>query len=90
MATGRASLLLALACCCLLLTRTTAQQAAGKCKIDDLEAAAWQAADQVAKGAAPDLAPLVVDLITPLWTSKCQLMPEKAEVQVVEACQSKM
>lgn len=71
----------------LLLSRASA---ASECKIEELQADAWQAAEQVATGTAPDLAPLVVKLLTPLWNSECQLMPEKAEVQVVDACQSKV
>lgn len=76
--------------CALALLLLARKTSASECKIEELQADAWQAADQVATGAAPDLAPLVIKLLTPLWKSECQLMPDKAEVQVVDACQSKV
>lgn len=85
---ARTALLLTLVL--LLLTGKTAGQQAGSCKIEEVEAGAWQEAKEVARGAAPALTALVVDLIQPLWSSDCKLMPDKAEVQIADACQNKV
>ena len=77
-----ASLVLLLAC--------SASAAAGECKIAEPEASEWQATDQVKAGPAPELAGLVVQLLQPQWASECAIIPDKAEVEVADACQSKV